>query len=178
LIKHETPFEGVFLMENTVAHDTRGSFQKLYCDLEIPELKMLNQVNVVANLKVGIIRGLHFQIPPFEENKLVTVLHGSIFDVIVDLRPKSSTYLTKFEIILSAEKNHSLFIPKGFAHGYQTLSAKSEILYLHSGHHNPQAESGINYADEELSIEWPLPTSEISNRDRNFTFMSSRRDIF
>jgi len=175
--KRGTPFDGAFLIKNLVFQDSRGVFEKLYCNLEMSEFGVLNQINLVTNLQVGTIRGLHFQFPPFEEAKLINVLSGSIFDVIIDLRPTSSTYLKRFEVILTAEENESLYIPKGFAHGYQTLSVKSQVLYLHSGHYNPEAESGLNYADPCFSIGWPLPISGMSDRDKNFEFVSSRKDL-
>ena len=177
MIKLETPFEGVFLFRNITAEDSRGTFNKIYCNHNLPELTSLNQVNFVTNLKQGIIRGLHFQSAPHEEEKLLTVVNGSIFDVIVDLRRNSSTYLKKFEIVLTSSQNLSIFIPKGFAHGYQTISEKSDILYLHSGHHNAESESGLNHADTELSINWPLSVTEISKRDSKFEFISSRTDV-
>jgi dTDP-4-dehydrorhamnose 3,5-epimerase len=177
LIKYETPFEGVFLLGHTAVQDRRGTFRKLFCDLESQDIKILNQVNVVTNQQAGIIRGLHFQYPPFEEEKIIYVLLGKIFDVIVDLRPDSSTFLQKFEIILSAEENTSLQIPKGFAHGYQTITEESHIVYLHRGHHNPAAESGLHFSDPELSINWPLPITYVSKRDTEFEPLNSRTDM-
>lgn len=164
-------------MENLEVQDMRGTFKKLFCNLESPNIKNLNQVNFVTNQKSGTIRGLHFQYPPFAEEKIVNVLLGKIFDVIIDLRPNSSTFLQKFEITLTAEKNLSLYIPRGFAHGYQTITEESHLLYLHSGHHNPSAESGLNYLDPQLSINWPLPVAYISNRDTEFEPLRSRTDI-
>jgi dTDP-4-dehydrorhamnose 3,5-epimerase len=177
LNKLVAPLDGVYLLKSDVSEDSRGTFKKIFCNNDLPELNTLNQVNFVTNVGKGIVRGLHFQFPPHEEAKLITVINGSIFDVIVDLRQNSSTYLKKFEIVLTSNENLSIYIPKGFAHGYQTISERSEILYLHSGHHNPEFESGLNYADLELSINWPLKVSEISNRDNAFEFVMARTDI-
>ena len=153
------------LLEMRNSQDKRGSFTKVFCSDDSQDLHMVDQVNIVRNPHLGTIRGLHFQKSPFTEVKKIMVLHGSIFDVVIDLRPHSKTFLKISTFVIRANEMKSLFIPAGFAHGYQTLESSVEVLYLHTGHHEPIAESGINHADTILQHLWPIPVTYVSNRD-------------
>jgi len=124
--------------------------------------KIIKQVNYTVTNIAGSVRGLHFQVPPFAEIKLVTCIKGTIFDVAVDIRENSPTFLQYESRILSAESNLSFLIPEGFAHGFQTLEANCEILYLHSEEHKPHYEKKINVKDPKIGISWPLEITNIS----------------
>jgi dTDP-4-dehydrorhamnose 3,5-epimerase len=123
------------------------------------------QINITLTRQRGAVRGLHYQNPPFSEDKFVSCLHGAIFDVAVDLRPESQTFLKWHGEILSAENCKSLFIPKGFAHGFQSLEEDCELIYLHSTAFVQGAESAVNVLDPLIGIDWPLLIAEISDRD-------------
>lgn len=148
--------------------DQRGYLQRLWCRDEWQAVfagRKIAQVNHTYTAKAGTLRGLHFQFPPYAEAKYVSCLRGRVLDVAVDLRCDSPTYLHWHVEELSAENFHSLFIPEGFAHGFQSLSDDCEMLYLHSQPYLAAAEAGINALDRVLAIPWPLPISERSVRD-------------
>ena len=122
------------------------------------------------------MRGMHYQLAPYEEAKLVRCTHGAIFDVIVDLREDSPTYLKQFRVQLSASQRNALFIPKGFAHGFQTLEARTEVLYQMTTRFVADAANGIRWNDPALQVEWPLPISSISAKDEDFAnFCANKR---
>ena len=129
--------------------------------------KPIAQINHTLTRKKGAVRGLHFQHPPHAEAKLVSCLKGEIFDVAVDLRHASPTFLHWYGVVLSARNQQSLLIPEGFAHGFQTLEEDCELIYLHAAAYHPESEGALNVADPKLGIAWPLPITEISERDRN-----------
>jgi len=137
------------------------------------DMKPIQQINHTLTRKVGAIRGMHFQHPPAAELKIVSRLQGRILDVAVDLRADSPTFLQWFSTELSAENQHSLFIPEGFAHGFQTLSDDCELLYLHSASYSPQHEAALNPLDPRLAIAWPLAVTEISARDQAHPMLDS-----
>jgi dTDP-4-dehydrorhamnose 3,5-epimerase len=157
--------------------DTRGSFTRLFCSNDLTHAGWswpVAQINHSYTSIAGTVRGMHYQNPPNAEAKLVTCLRGKIWDVVVDLRVDSSTYLKWIAQELSAENQSALLIPHGFAHGFQTLSDDVELLYLHSAPHIPEAEFGLNPNDKALSIAWPLPISIISDKDSNYSMLSSQ----
>jgi dTDP-4-dehydrorhamnose 3,5-epimerase len=166
----QTPLSGLTLVQRKVIEDERGFLSRFYCVEEFAaagfELPVA-QINHTLTRKKGAIRGLHFQYPPHAEVKLVSCLHGEIFDVAVDLRRDSPTFLQWHGVVLSAQNRQSLLIPKGFAHGFQTLSEDCELMYLHTDVYNPESEGALNVADAKLGITWPLAITEISDRDRN-----------
>lgn len=150
--------------------DDRGWFARIYDDVIFQQNGMgleWKQVNHSFTKQRGAIRGLHFQNPPFEEVKMVKCIKGLIWDVAVDCRPDSPTYLEHFTIELSETNNLMLLIPKGFAHGFQTLEDDCGLIYFHSERHTPNSEGGLRYNDPRLNIQWPLQVSVISERDRN-----------
>jgi dTDP-4-dehydrorhamnose 3,5-epimerase len=128
--------------------------------------KPISQINQTLTKKKGAVRGLHYQLAPFVEAKLVTCIKGEIFDVAVDLRRDSPTYLSWHAEVLSENNHKSFLIPEGFAHGFQTLSNDCELIYLHTAPYSSGRERGLNYAEKKINISWPLEISEISDRDQ------------
>ena len=129
------------------------------------------QINHTFTASRGTVRGIHFQYPPHTEIKFVSCLRGEVFDVAVDLRCNSPTFLCWHSEMLSADNHRTLVIPEGFAHGFQALSNDCEMLYLHTAAYQPDAEDGLNVRDPRLSIEWPLPIVELSQRDAGFPLL-------
>ena len=149
--------------------DDRGELSRIFCQNQIKKKKinfLLKQVNYVIVKKKGTIKGMHFQIEPFAEIKLVSVLKGRIYDVLIDIRKGSKTFLKKKKFVLNAKKREILIIPKGFAHGFQTLTDKCEILYCHSQFYNLKKERSINPFDKSINIKWPIKLSNISKKDK------------
>lgn len=171
----DTPIEDLKVIQRQLINDSRGFLTRLFCAEELADAgwcKPVSQINHTFTEKRGTIRGMHFQRHPFAEIKLVTCLRGAIWDVAVDLRIGSPTYLDWHAEELSGANGRSLLIPEGFAHGFQTLSDNCELVYLHSNVHSPNFEAGVNIKDPELSIRWPLDISEISVRDSSFPMIS------
>lgn len=166
---HTTPLAGLCVIRRHAHTDSRGSFARLFCYDTLADAGWpgaVVQVNHSVSQQCGTVRGLHFQRPPHQEWKLVTCLQGKVWDVAVDVRPQSPTYLKWHAEILSAANGHAMLIPAGFAHGFQTLSDDVELVYCHSHAYNPAAESGLHPADPTAAVEWPLPVSQWSDRDR------------
>ncbi len=164
-----TLLAGLKIIQRGYIEDSRGYFSRVFCAEELRKAgfpEAIAQINQTLTRHRGAVRGMHFQNPPHAETKMVSCLRGLVFDVVVDLRRGSPTFLSWFGEILSAENRKSMLIPKGFAHGFQTLSDDCELLYLHSAPYAPVAEGALNARDPRLSIEWPLPIAEISERDR------------
>ncbi len=164
-----TPLPGLTLIQRKAIEDQRGFLSRFYCAEAFREAglnKPLAQINHTLTRKKGAVRGLHFQYPPHTEAKVVSCLHGEIFDVAVDLRRESPTFLHWHGVILSASNRQSLLIPEGFAHGFQALTEDCELIYLHTAAYNSEAEGALNVADTKLAIAWPLAITEISERDR------------
>jgi dTDP-4-dehydrorhamnose 3,5-epimerase len=170
------PLAGLKLVERQAVGDHRGSLARLFCAEELVAagwVKPIAQINHAYTARRGTVRGMHFQYPPHAEMKLVTCLCGEIFDVAVDLRRESSTFLKWHGEVLSAANRRSLLIPKGCAHGFQTLSDDCELIYLHSAPYDPAAEGALNPADPQVGIAWPLPIAELSDRDRSHPMLGS-----
>ncbi len=165
-----TPLAELTIIQRTRIEDHRGFLSRLYCADELADAGFAGpivQINQSLTRVRGAVRGMHFQWPPHAETKLVSCLKGELFDVAVDLRAGSETFLHWHGERLSAENGRALLIPRGFAHGFQTLSEDCELLYLHSARYAPGAEGGIDPTDPEIGIQWPLPITEISERDRS-----------
>lgn len=166
----QTFLEGVFTIEPKPIHDERGYFERYFCAQDFREigiLKPIAQMNHSKTIGKGSIRGIHYQTPPFCETKIVRCLKGAIYDVAVDLRADSSTFLQHFGIELSETNAKYLVIPDGFGHTFQTLSDEAEILYLVTEFFNPQAEGSLNALDPILNIKWPLKIGTMSSKDAN-----------
>jgi len=170
-----TPLAGLLLVQRQPSGDARGYLERMYCADELAAIaagKPIVQINHTLTVRPGVVRGLHFQRPPHAEIKLVSCLRGEVFDVAVDLRQDSPTFLHWHAEILSAENHRSLAIPEGFAHGFQTLTENCELLYCHSAAYHPAAEDALNARDPLLAIAWPLAISELSARDAAHPLLS------
>lgn len=164
-----TPLSGLMRVERRRIEDERGFLSRLYCRDELAGIgfaEPIAQINQTLTRVRGTVRGLHFQRPPHAEDKLVSCLRGEVFDVAVDLRAGSPTFLAWHGERLSADNGVSLYIPKGFAHGFQAMTDDCELLYLHSAAYAPEAEGALNALDPALAIAWPLPVADMSARDR------------
>lgn len=152
--------------------DPRGWFERVFCSEELAlatgERFLPMQINRSCTIARGSVRGMHFQYPPHAEIKLVSCLRGEVYDVAIDLRAGSPTFLRWFGTTLSAENRASLLIPRGFAHGFQALAQNCELLYLHSAAYAPQNEGGVHACDPRIGISWPLPVDDLSARDAAF----------
>ena len=171
MIFTETKLKGAFVVEIKKLNDERGFFGRTFCKKEMEEhgLHMnIVQANTSFNKIKGTLRGMHFQVHPHEEIKLVQCIRGAIFDVIVDLRSESPTYLQWFGIELSEENYKMMYIPKRFAHGFITLRDNSEISYQMSAYYDAEKASGIRWDDPSVDIKWPIEPSLISERDKNY----------
>lgn len=170
----DTPLHGLHLIQRKPIGDMRGYLERLFCSEEFQLFspgKSIVQINHTFTARLGTVRGMHFQRPPHAETKFVSCLRGKVFDVAVDLRHNSPTFLQWHAEVLSADNHKSLVIPEGFAHGFQTLTDDCELLYLHTACYKPEAEDGLNVMDSQLCITWPLPVSELSQRDIKHPFM-------
>lgn len=170
-----TPFAGLFVIEPDRKQDVRGHFARTFCvdsfrngGLE-PDFV---QSGTAFNHLAGTVRGMHFQREPHGEVKLIRVTRGAIHDVVVDLRRDQPTCMQAFAITLSAHNGRSLYVPRGFAHGYQTLEDGSEVLYSFSVAYAPGMASGVRWNDPALTIEWPLPVSVIAEQDLQWPLLS------
>lgn len=165
----ETTIAGLVLVQRNRHEDARGYLSRLYCSELLKSIGFCSpimQINQTHTLTRGSIRGMHFQRSPYAEDKFVSCLKGEIFDVAIDLRAGSPTFLCWHSAILSSANAKSLYIPAGFAHGFQTLSDDCELLYFHTQSYHRESEDGLNALDPRLEIDWPLPVSDISPRDQ------------
>jgi dTDP-4-dehydrorhamnose 3,5-epimerase len=170
MIFTETPLKGSYVIGLEPFTDDRGWFARYYDKDEFKKIghdKEWLQMNHSFTNKKGSIRGMHYQLPPFREIKMVRCIAGAVYDVIVDIRKDSGTFLNWYGVELSADNKNILYIPEGFAHGFQCITDNCELLYHHSEVYKPGAERGIKYDDSIINIEWPLPVSIISERDIN-----------
>ena len=169
-----THLEGAIIVEPEAIEDSRGFFARTFCAGEFAGQGMASsfvQCSVSLNRKKGTVRGLHFQRPPASEAKLVRVTAGALLDVIVDLRPDSPTYLKHIGVELSAQNHRALYVPKMFAHGFQTLEDDTEVFYQISEFYSPDASTGMRYNDPKLKIQWPLPVTTLSDKDANWPLL-------
>jgi dTDP-4-dehydrorhamnose 3,5-epimerase len=171
----ETKLGGAFVIDLERREDNRGFFARAFCQDEFNEhgLKpVIAQANIAFNRRKGTLRGMHFQFPPAPETKLVRCTRGAILDTIVDLRPESPTYLEHVAVELSADNYRALYVPERFAHGYQVLEDTTETSYQVGEFYTPGAEGGLPYDDPKLGLTWPLPVTEISEKDREWPSLS------
>jgi dTDP-4-dehydrorhamnose 3,5-epimerase len=163
-----TPIPGLFIAETALSEDRRGGFARLFCERDLEAAvagRKIVQINLSRTAARGAVRGMHYQHPPHAEMKLIRCLHGAVFDVVVDLRPDSPTYLKWHAEELRPESAKMMVIPEGCAHGFQALEPDSELLYLHTAFYTPEAEGGVRHDDPAFAIAWPMPVTEISDRD-------------
>jgi dTDP-4-dehydrorhamnose 3,5-epimerase len=170
----ESRIAGVWYVDLEPLVDERGFFARTFCADEFAAHGLdptVAQCNVSRTKLAGSIRGLHYQVAPAEETKLVRVAQGAIFDVAVDLRDSSPTYRQHVAVELSAENRRALYIPKGFAHGFQTLADETEVEYQMGTPYAPGTDRGVRYDDPALAIPWPVPVTSISDKDRSWPLL-------
>lgn len=164
----ETTIPDLLMVRHEPLGDDRGELERLFC-LDVLRSSFADrnvvQINRTLTKQVGAVRGMHYQLPPSAETKVVTCLRGRVLDIAVDLRADSPTFLKSYAVELYSDAHHSLLIPEGFAHGFQTLECDSELLYFHTAFYDPASERGLVPTDPALGIDWPLPISQISTRD-------------
>ena len=164
-----TALEGAYIIELSPFQDERGLFARTYCKNEFRSIgheKDFVQINHSRTNPQWAIRGMHFQVPPSSEIKLIRCIRGSIYDVIVDLRKGSPSYLQHIGVELSEENMKMIYVPEGFAHGFQTLTERVEMIYHHTEFYTPEHERGLKYDDPTLNITWKMPPSLVSGRDQ------------
>jgi dTDP-4-dehydrorhamnose 3,5-epimerase len=164
----QTPLKALTLISRATVRDERGYLERLFCQETLGDLlkgKTIRQINHTLTRKEGAVRGLHFQYPPHAETKIVTCIKGSVWDVAVDIRKGSPTFLKHHAVFLSQDNFQSFFIPEGFAHGFQVLTPDCELLYFHTTDYKADAEGALNALDPKLAINWPKPITERSERD-------------
>jgi dTDP-4-dehydrorhamnose 3,5-epimerase len=179
MIFTETPLKGAFVLDVERREDARGFFARSFCAREF-EAHGLNpkvvQCNLSFNHKKGTLRGMHYQVAPATEPKLVRCTHGAIYDVIIDVRPDSPTYLQHFGVELTEENRRQLYVPDMFAHGYQALTDGAEVAYQVGEFYTPGYERGRRYNDPAFGIRWPLPVTEITDKDATWPLIESPSD--
>ena len=169
-----TPFKDLYTINPNKFEDERGSFSRVYCEDELKDIfgASIKQVNHSITIEKATVRGLHFQYEPNSEVKMVKCIKGSIFDVVVDIRKDSDTFLQVFTVKLTSVNQKMIYIPKGFAHGFQTLEDDTELLYFHSSVYKPSLEGTLNINDPKLDIKWPLRIINLSKRDSAHQYLN------
>jgi dTDP-4-dehydrorhamnose 3,5-epimerase len=165
----ETPMAGAYLVELDRIEDNRGFLARLFCERAFAEAGLESrfvQINNSASWRKGTLRGLHYQVPPNAEVKLMRVIRGAIFDVIVDTRRGSPTFARWFGARLDDRNRTMMYAPRGFAHGFLSLTDEVEVIYMSSAFYTPGAERGVRFDDPGVGIEWPIPPVEVSDKDR------------
>jgi dTDP-4-dehydrorhamnose 3,5-epimerase len=165
----ETPLPGAYVIDLEPREDARGFFARAFCVDEFAAQGLETtfvQINTSLTREPGTLRGMHYQLEPSAEVKVVRVVNGAVWDVAVDLRPDSPTYRRHFGVELSAANRRTLYVPRGFAHGFLTLEPDSEALYLVSAFYDPERERGIRWDDPAFAIEWPREPASVSEKDR------------
>jgi dTDP-4-dehydrorhamnose 3,5-epimerase len=165
------PLAGVFLLKSHQFSDSRGGFRRIFCaeDLKIFGWNAsISQINISYTKHPGTVRGMHMQIPPYSEMKIVQCIRGEIYDVCVDMRAGSPTFLSHCAIKLTSQNDEAILIPRGMAHGFQALSNDVEVLYFHSEAYHPDYEAGFSVLDPAFKIRWPEPVINLSSRDLGY----------
>ncbi|MDQ7047723.1 MAG: dTDP-4-dehydrorhamnose 3,5-epimerase [Sulfurovum sp.] len=170
-----TKIKDLYIIEPNSFSDERGSFSRIYCEDELKEILdvSIKQINHSVTKEKGTVRGMHFQYEPNSEVKMVKCIKGRVLDIVVDIRKDSPTFLETFSVELSAENQKMIYIPKGFAHGFQTLEDDTELLYMHSTIYAPSNEGALNIKDLSLGIKWPLKIKNLSKRDNEHEFLDN-----
>ena len=166
-----TSLDGLYEVLHQPVGDARGRFTRLFCESELTPIRKhlcFAQINLSETKRRGTLRGMHYQTPPAAEGKLIRCLRGGVFDVAVDLRAESPTFLQWHALELTSDNDRAIFIPEGFAHGFQALTDEVHLLYMHTASWTPACEAGLRHDDPRLAINWPLPVTTISERDRGY----------
>jgi dTDP-4-dehydrorhamnose 3,5-epimerase len=172
----ETALAGLYRVDRKPITDVRGFFSRFYCAEEFEQIGLnrpIAQMNHTLTMKKGAVRGMHFQYSPYTETKIITCIKGEVLDVAVDIRKGSPTFLQWHAERLSAKNQSSLYIPDGFAHGFQALTESCQLLYLHTNIYHPDAEGALNAQDPKLNINWLLEITEMSERDHNHPMLKT-----
>lgn len=172
----DTPVRDLKIVRSVPHQDARGAFTRLFCAEELEPVlghRQIAQINHSRTTRAGAVRGMHFQHPPHAEMKMVRCLRGRVWDVAVDLRPDSPTFLQWHAQELAQHDAQMLVIPEGFAHGFQVLEPDSELLYLHTAVYHPPSEGGLRYDDPRLAITWPMPPQDLSPRDMSHPLLGA-----
>ncbi|PIY03243.1 MAG: dTDP-4-dehydrorhamnose 3,5-epimerase [Bacteroidetes bacterium CG_4_10_14_3_um_filter_31_20] len=172
----ETKLKGAFIINANLLEDDRGGFARIFCKNEFKKIghnKEFVQINQSYNIKSGTLRGMHYQEPPYSEIKLIRCIKGVVYDVIIDLRQSSPTFLKWVGLELSKKNKKMLYIPEGFAHGFLTLEDNSELIYHHTNFYEPSAERGIRFDDKIINIKWSSNINCISEKDRDLPLLTS-----
>ncbi|MBF9022603.1 dTDP-4-dehydrorhamnose 3,5-epimerase [Rhodobacterales bacterium FZCC0069] len=175
-IIEKTPIGGLQVIQRKLISDERGYLERMFCIYELQSIigqRNIVQINHTLTAKAGTVRGMHFQHPPHAEIKLISCLRGEVFDVAVDLRKESPTFLHWHAEIITEVNQKTFVIPEGFAHGFQALTDDCELLYLHTAAYAPHTEAGLNALDPRLAITWPLPITARSVRDLEYAILTS-----
>ncbi|MEL6863200.1 MAG: dTDP-4-dehydrorhamnose 3,5-epimerase [Bacteroidota bacterium] len=173
---HPLKLAGAYLIELRPFQDHRGLFARTFCHREFEAIghqKAFVQFNHSRNTEKGTLRGMHYQKPPHGEIKLIRCVCGAVYDVIIDIRRNSPTFLQYTAVELSAENMQMIYIPEGFAHGFQTLADHTELLYHHTAYYTPGAEGGLRFDDPGINIEWPLAVKSLSEKDQRYPLLDS-----
>lgn len=179
MIFQETKLAGAFVIELERREDERGFFARAFCQNEFEAhglRRVIAQANVAHNRRKGTLRGMHFQIPPAAETKLVRCTRGAIVDIIVDLRPESPTYLEHVAVELNEDNQRALYVPERFAHGYQTLADDTDTSYQVGEYYSPAHERALRWDDPALGLRWPLPVAVMSPKDEKAPLLETWRD--
>ena len=172
----EFDVKDVYVIEPVPFKDHRGHFSRVFCENEFKEInhsKRIVQINHSGTVKKGALRGMHFQYPPNAEVKIVKCISGYILDVAIDLRKDSPTFLKWHGEVLSAENMKMLYVPEGFAHGFQALEDNIEIIYFVTEFYSPKSEGGVRYNDPKINVKWPLEVSDLSNKDNSWPLIDN-----
>ena len=171
----ETQLKGVYIIDLQPVSDNRGWFARTFCKKEFSEIghtKEWVQLNHSFTNEKGTIRGMHYQIPPHSEIKMVRCIAGAVLDIVVDLRKGSNTFAKWVSVELNSNNKRMIYVPEGFAHGFQTLSDNCELIYHHSAYYEPASEGGIRYNDPLVDIQWPLAVTDVSDRDLSHSLLN------
>lgn len=171
---HATPLHGLYEIRHTPVGDSRGRFTRLFCEQEFAPIRPdlhFTQINLSETRDRGTLRGMHYQTPPAAEAKLIRCLRGRVYDVAVDLRAGSPTFLRWHALELDEDNDRAIYIPEGFAHGFQALTDDVQLLYMHTAPWTPACEAGLRHDDPRVAIEWPLPVAAISDRDQGYALI-------
>jgi dTDP-4-dehydrorhamnose 3,5-epimerase len=175
MIFKETPLSGAYIIDLEKRGDDRGFFARMFCKKEFSDIGLEHefvQVNNSLSTKSGVLRGMHFQLPPHAEVKVVRCVKGALWDFIVDLRPDSVSFKKWFGAELSAENRRMMYVPRGFGHGFITLSDNTEAVYLVSDYYSPEQERGVRFDDRSINVELPITVTEISSKDASWPDLS------
>jgi dTDP-4-dehydrorhamnose 3,5-epimerase len=172
MIFRPTTLDGAYLIEIQKLEDERGFFARTWCQREFEENGLnprLVQCDLSYNKKEGTLRGMHYQVAPFQEAKVVTCIKGAIYDVVIDLRPESATYLEYLSLTLKEDDYKMLYIPEGFAHGFLTLANNTSVFYQMSEFYAPEYARGVRWNDPAFKVQWPAEVRVISSRDASYS---------